>query len=283
MKLCNILAEGAVHLALYDEAGIVDLTAAGFPYAMEQVVQGQGRQELTRLASAGLVPVSRPRLANVISRPGKILCVGLNYPTHAANVQMDLTREPVLFAKFSDALAPSGAVIDLPTWERSYDYEAELVVVIGRETWNVSVDDALEHVFGYTCGNDLSCRAPQVRSSQWLIGKTLPGFAPCGPCIVTADDFDPGVSHALTCTVNGELRQNDDITSMIFSCARIISYASRYMKLEPGDLIFTGTPSGVACERPKAERTWLKAGDVIEVHIDGIGTLTNTLCQNCAS
>lgn len=282
MRLCNILAGGSIHLALYDETGVADLTAAGFPYTMEQVLEGKGRQELVRLQEVGLTPVVNPRLANLISRPRKILCVGLNYPAHAANVRMDVAREPVLFSKFFNALAASGDAIELPPWERSYDYEAELVVVIGKETWNVSVENALAHVFGYTCGNDLSCRAAQVRSSQWLIGKTLPGFAPCGPCIVTADAFDPDASHTLTCTVNGELRQHDDTTSMLFSCARIISYASRYVKLEPGDLIFTGTPSGVACERPKAERTWLKAGDVVEVHIDGIGTLTNTLCQGRA-
>ena len=278
MKLCNILADSAIHLALYSDSGVVDLTAAGFPYTMEQVLEGQGRQELEQWQAGEQKPVDNPRLANLITRPGKILCVGLNYPAHAANVNMDVASEPVLFSKFANALAPSGASIELPRWERSYDYEAELVVVIGRETWNVGIDNALEHVFGYTCGNDLSCRAPQVRSSQWLIGKTMPGFAPCGPCIVTADAFDPHASHAIRCTVNGELRQNDDTAKMLFNCARIISYASRYVKLEPGDLIFTGTPSGVACERPKAERTWLKPGDVVEVSIDGIGTLTNTLC-----
>ena len=277
MRLCNILVDGAIHLALYDEAGVVDLTAMDFPYAMEDVLEGKGRQDLERVQNAERTPLSQIQLANLISRPGKILCVGLNYPLHAANVNMDVASEPVLFSKFADALAPSGASIELPHWERSYDYEAELVVVIGKRAWNVSEDRALEHVFGYTCGNDLSCRAAQVRSGQWLIGKTMPGFAPCGPCIVTADAFDPGASHALQCTVNGELRQSAHTTDMLFNCARIISYASRYVRLDPGDLIFTGTPSGVACERPKAERTWLKPGDVVEVTIDGIGTLRNPL------
>ena len=278
MKLCNILVGDAVHLALYDAPGVVDLTAAGFPYTMEQVLQGQGRQELAQWQATGQEMVASPRMANLISHPCKILCVGLNYTTHADKVRMEIPDRPVLFAKFANALAPSGASIELPRWERSYDYEAELVVVIGRETWDVSVDNALDHVFGYTCGNDLSCRAAQVRSSQWMLGKTMPGFAPCGPCIVTADAFDPGVSRAVRCTVNGELRQDGDTTDMIFSCAQIISYASRYVKLDPGDLIFTGTPSGVACERTKAERTWLKPGDVVDVSIDGIGTLTSTLC-----
>ena len=135
----------------------------------------------------------------------------------------------------------------------------------------------MAHVFGYTCGNDLSCRTPQKRTTQWLIGKTMPGFAPCGPCIVTADSFDPEQPHAIKSYVNQELRQNGDVTDMIFHCAQIVSSASHYMKLRPGDLIFTGTPSGVALEGGHSKYPWLKSGDSVDVEIEGIGTLHNTM------
>ena len=183
----------------------------------------------------------------------------------------------MFFSKFADALAPDGAEIALPDWEDSYDYEAELVIVIGKEAWGVSEEEAMAHVFGYTCGNDLSCRTPQKRTTQWLIGKTMPGFAPCGPCIVTADSFDPEQPHAIKSYVNQEPRQNGDVTDMIFHCAQIVSSASHYMKLRPGDLIFTGTPSGVALEGGHSKYPWLKPGDSVDVEIEGIGTLHNTM------
>ena len=130
-------------------------------------------------------------------------------------------------------------------------------------------------VFGYTCGNDFSLRDAQMRSGQWLIGKTMPGFGPCGPCIVTADSYDPEEPKAIRSYVNGQLRQDGSTGDMIFSCAKIISYASKYIKLCPGDLIYTGTPSGVALEGQ--EKHWLKPGDVVDVEIEGIGTLRNPL------
>ena len=135
----------------------------------------------------------------------------------------------------------------------------------------------MDHVFGYACGNDLSCRTPQKRTTQWLIGKTMPGFAPCGPVVVTADSFDPEQPHAVRSYVNQELRQNGDVTDMIFHCAQIVSSASHYMKLRPGDLIFTGTPSGVALEGGHSKYPWLKPGDTVDVEIEGIGTLHNTM------
>ena len=146
---------------------------------------------------------------------------------------------------------------------------------MGKETWNVSAEEAMEQVFGFTCGNDFSLRDAQMRSGQWLIGKTLPGFGPCGPCIVTADEYDLAAPKRIRSYVNGQLRQDGSTADMIFSCAQIISYASRYIKLCPGDLIFTGTPSGVALEGQ--EKHWLKPGDVVDIDIEGIGRLTNRL------
>ena len=277
MKLCNIAVNGEIHLGIVKEKGVVDATAAGFGPDMERVVSGEGMEELRRMeAESGLPLIEAPEYANVLSRPGKLLCVGLNYRAHAQGVNMQEPDYPILFSKFDNALAPAGAEIDLPSWETSYDYEAELVIVMGKSAWNVSEGEAMDLVFGYTCGNDLSCREAQMRSGQWLIGKTLPGFGPCGPCIVTADSFDPGEGKRIRSYVNGELRQDGSTADMIFNCARIISYASRYMKLEPGDLIFTGTPSGVALERQEGRR-WIEAGDKVDVFVEGLGTLSNTM------
>lgn len=276
MKLYNITVDHETHLALMTARGLVDATAAGFTGGMDELIAGGCRCALEKLAADETLPVvEAPVYANVVNHVGKLLCVGLNYRSHAVGVHMQVPEYPVLFSKFDNALAPSGAAVELPPWESSYDYEAELVIVMGKETWNVSVEDAMEHVFGFTCGNDFSLRDAQMRSGQWLIGKSLPGFGPCGPCIVTADGYDPAVPKYIRSYVNGQLRQDGSTGDMILSCAQIISYASRYIRLCPGDLIFTGTPSGVALEGE--EKHWLKPGDVVDIDIEGIGRLTNPL------
>ena len=277
MKLCNILVESKTHLALETGRGLVDATAAGCTLTMDEVIAGADRAVLEAFAEDESLPVvEKPVYANVVNKTGKLLCVGLNYAEHARKTNMPLPAYPVLFSKFDNALVPAETPVELPPWESSYDYEAELVIVVGKTAWGVSEEDAPDYIFGYTCGNDLSLRDAQMRSGQWLIGKTMPGFGPCGPVIVTADCFDPSKPNPVRSYVNGELRQNGTTDDMIFNCAKIVSYASHYVRLEPGDLIFTGTPSGVALER-KDEGIWLKPGDVVDIEIGGIGTLRNTM------
>ena len=276
MKLCNINVDGSTHLAVEGVSGLVDATAAGFALSMDEVIAGAGLGELVRIASdAGLPVVADPVFANVVNHIGKLVCVGLNYKAHALGIKMNLPEYPVLFSKFANALAPAETPVELPAWESSYDYEAELVIVIGKEAWNVSPEDAGDYIFGYTCGNDFSLRDAQMRSGQWLIGKTMPGFGPCGPYIVTADGYDPAEGKAVRSYVNSEMRQNGTTADMIFSVPQIVSYASKYIRLEPGDLIFTGTPTGVALEGQ--EKKWLVPGDLVEVEIEGIGTLRNRM------
>ena len=205
---------------------------------------------------------------DVVSINSKVVCIGLNYRSHAEKAGFPIPEQPTVFSKFSNALAYDGDEVELPSWE--------LVIVIGKTAWNVSEEDAPACICGYTCGNDLSCRASQMRSGQWLIGKTMPGFAPVGPAIVSADSFDAFAPHAIRSYVNGELRQDGDISDMIFNCAQVVSYVSKYIRLEPGDLIFTGTPSGVALEK-KDDEHWLKPGDTVEIEIEGIGTLRNKM------
>ncbi len=279
MKLANIQTENGIHLALMTERGLVDATAAGCVLSMLDLIRGADRGVLEQLAFDESLPVLEDvTYANVVSPVGKLLCVGLNYRSHVQAAGFTPIQFPTIFSKLDNALAPSNASICLPPWETTYDYEGELVVIIGKTAWGVSEEDAMDCIFGYTCGNDLSCRASQMRSGQWLIGKTMPGFGPCGPFVVTADSFDPAASNSIRTYVNGELRQDGITNQMIFNCAQVISYVSRYTRLEPGDLIFTGTPSGVVVEKSEEERVWLKAGDVVDVQIEGIGTLHSTLC-----
>ena len=266
MKLANIKTVSGIHLATETERGIVDLTAAGCPLSLQDLICGADRSAVVRLAADESLPVvEAPVFENVVNPIGKLLCVGFNYKSHTLATGFELPKYPNLFSKFDNALVPHEAEVELPPWEVSYDYEAELVIVMGKTAWGVSEDEAMNCVFGYTCGNDLSCRDSQMRSGQWLIGKTMPGFGPCGPFIVTADSFDPFSPKQIRSYVNGELRQDGLTTQMIFNCAQIISYASKYVRLEPGDLIFTGTPSGVALEKKDADvKKWLKAGDVVD-------------------
>lgn len=279
MKFCSFAAEGGTHVGVLTDRGIVDLTTAGIAHDMNHIIE---ENCLAKAASAAenlslpAIPESELEYGLVVN-PGKILCVGLNYKSHAEETGGTAPKDPVFFSKFSDCLHPAGKSVELPRWQRCYDYEAELVIVIGKTAYHVSEEDAMSYVFGYTCGNDLSARDCQFISNQWLSGKSFPGFAPAGPYIVTADNFNPDEANAIRCRLNGNTVQDGDTADMIFSCAQIISHASRYFRLEPGDLIFTGTPAGVILGKPKGTRVWMKSGDTVQVEIDGIGVLTTPL------
>jgi 2-keto-4-pentenoate hydratase/2-oxohepta-3-ene-1,7-dioic acid hydratase in catechol pathway len=210
-----------------------------------------------------------------VPAPGKIVCVGLNYRRHAEETNAAIPETPVLFSKYNNSIAGQGDNVPMPPIAVQYDYEVELGVVIGREARNVSESDALSRVAGYFTANDVSVRDLQTRTSQWLLGKTLDKFFPIGPYLVSADEVPDPQALALRCWVNGDLRQNSNTSDMIFTVAQIISYASQYFPLEPGDVITTGTPEGVAMGRP--DKPWLKAGDVVEVEVEGLGRLHNTM------
>ena len=286
MKLVNFQNNGAVQLGIQTETGIIDVAkeagvhALTAPLSMEAAMAG-GQAALAQLAAVAKAATQALRedavaYAPCVANPGKIVCVGLNYKSHRDECKMEEPEYPVLFSKFNNALAAHKEEITLPTTAEKFDYEAELVIVIGKETAKVSRDAALTHVFGYTAGNDLSARDLQLRTGQWLLGKSCDSFAPIGPCLVTADEIDP--NHLdIQCTVNGEVRQSANTGDMIFDCATIVSYVSQYMTLQPGDIIFSGTPSGVILGYPAEKQVWLQAGDEVAVTIEKIGTLKNTL------
>lgn len=283
MKLTQFIRDNEIRLAVITDEGMVDVAAEAAvrgisaPATMLELIRSgeEGMAVVTQLAENAQC-FAEGANAPVLTGGEKILCIGLNYMQHAKECNLPLPPGPVLFNKFPNALAADGESIKLPEEYREYDYEAELVAIIGKPARNVTEEEALGYVFGYTCGNDLSTRDLQfVRSSQWLLSKTFDGFAPIGPCVVTADSIDPN-DLPISSTVNGELRQNSNTSDMIFSTAQIIADLSRHFTLQPGDMIFTGTPQGVMHGYPKDQKNWLKPGDQVTVTIEGIGTLRNT-------
>ncbi len=209
-------------------------------------------------------------LAPVVPEPSKILCVGLNYRRHAAESGMAEPKEPVLFGKFSNTLAPQGASVNIQGLEQ-VDYESELGVVLGRGGRDIPESEALEHVLGYFNANDVSERVLQMRSGQWLLGKTLDGFLPIGPYVLTADEAGDPQDMRVRGWLNGDLRQDSSTADMIFSVAEVIAYASRYMTLTAGDVIVTGTPEGVVLGRP--QKDWVMPGDEYVVEVGPLGRL----------
>lgn len=222
-----------------------------------------------------VVDLARARLAPCVPQPGKIVCIGLNYRRHAAESNLPMPERPILFAKLANTPAASDQDILLTPVSSQYDYEAELVAVIGRTARNVAEANALDYVWGYCNGNDLSARDLQSQSSQWLLGKSLDHFAPMGPYLVSRDEAEPLETMAITCTVNREVRQSSMVADMVFGVPELVSFISRHFTLDPGDVIFTGTPEGVADGRP--DHPWLKPGDEVVVEVGNLGRLVNRM------
>ena len=292
MKLFNMIDPdtAAVRLGAKTSAGIVDLVAAGAPGAkMADVIAHAGlldemRQVVDEVNSDPgqymdcMLEEPKVSWAPVIVAPSKIICVGLNYGRHAAESGLPVPTTPVLFSKFNNSLAAHREKIPIPAATRQADYEVELGVVIGRRARHVTVDKALEHVFGYCTANDFSARDLQTRTSQWLLGKALDKFLPLGPYLVTAEEVPNPQELALRCWVNGELRQNSSTADMIFSVAEILSYISQHFALEAGDVICTGTPEGVIMGM--ANKVWLSPGDKVTVEVGELGKLTNVMAAD---
>ena len=212
-----------------------------------------------------------------ISPPGKIVCVGLNYLDHAEESGNALPKAPLLFAKWANTLIGDGETIVLPEEAKEVDYEAGLGVVIGTRARNVSEAQALDHVAGYICVNDVSARDLQFGDGQWTRGKSPDTFCPVGPALVPREQVDDPQQLAIRCILNGETMQDSSTANMIFSVAEIISYVSRTVTLEPGDLIATGTPAGVGVFRDP--KVLLKDGDEVTVEVEGLGALTNPVTK----
>ena len=241
------------------------------------VVHDAGTDLLALVPGEPVGALDTVRLLAPVAAPGKIVCVGRNYAEHAAETGSAVPDRPELFAKWANAIVGPGDPVVHPAITHALDYEAELVVVIGRTAKQVPEERALEYVLGYTCGNDVSARDLQFGDTQWVRGKTLDTFAPIGPCIVTADEIPDPQVLGIRCLVNGDARQDDTTAHMLFSVARILAFTTEAITLAPGDLIFTGTPPGVGLARTPPE--YLQPGDTVRVEIDGIGALENRIVE----
>jgi 2-keto-4-pentenoate hydratase/2-oxohepta-3-ene-1,7-dioic acid hydratase in catechol pathway len=209
-----------------------------------------------------------------IAPPSKVLAIGLNYADHARESGMEPPKNPLIFVKTNNSICYDGDPIRWAAADSSQvDYEAELAVVIGTQARRVSDADALNYVFGYTCCNDVSARDAQFGDQQWVRGKSFDTFCPLGPAIVTADEIPDPQNLAIKCRVNGETLQDSNTSEMIFGVAQLIAYCSRFMTLEVGDIIATGTPFGVGFSRTPP--IYLQHGDVCEIDVEKIGVLTN--------
>ena len=286
MKLLTFHRKNILQLGIRTNAGVIDVSQAsdghkGIPVTMDAAIRGgaeamKALQGLVKQFEANwLLNEQDLQPGPCVGTPEKLICIGLNYKRHAQETGMPIPEVPVLFSKFNNTLAETGEPIPLPANAVQYDYEVELGVVIGKEARYVSVDEALNYVFGYFTVNDLSVRDLQFRTSQWLLGKTSDKFFPTAPYLVTADEVGNPQNLGLSCWVNGELRQNSNTADMIFSVADCISYISQYMTLKPGDVISTGTPEGVVMGM--REKNWLKPGDEVVVEVEGLGKCTNRM------
>lgn len=294
MKLLTFKESDELRLGVKTDKGVlcVKRAAESFnveaPKTIEAVFNG-GKEALAALAAlvkqalesgndALLLDEESLKIGPAVPNPGKIICVGLNYKKHAEESNMPIPKFPVLFNKFGNSIAAHQDEIKLHWDSNENDYEAELAIVIGKEAKDVSKEEALDYVFGYCNANDLSCRDLQFRTGQWLLGKALDGYCPVGPYVVTSDEVGDPHNLTIKAIVNGEVRQNSNTGDMIFKCDEIVSYISKYVTLQPGDLILTGTPEGVAMGYPEDVRQqyYLKAGDEVTIEIEKLGRLTNT-------
>ena len=293
MTFCTLAGSGGGTLGVKTERGILDVARASklfrikAPTDIHAVIEGADCAALVALARKALadrrgksvlIPESRAKFAPAVPRPEKIICVGLNYRRHAQETGNPIPPAPILFNKYNNTLVGHRGRIKLPTKvSTQFDYEVELVVVMGRQARDVPEEKALSYVFGYANGNDFSARDLMRVSSQLMLGKTCDGFAPLGPWLVSADQVPDPQNLRIATYVNGEKRQDSSTADMIYSCAQVVSYCSRHMTLLPGDIIYTGTPEGVILGYPAGKQLWLKAGDKVVTEVEKCGTLEVTL------
>ncbi len=289
LTLLNMRRDGGYHLGVKTSKGVLDAGEAArllhmhAPATTDDLLQNEDGPSLNALVDAAskssaaqkaFLKEENIEYGPAVTRPEKIVCVGLNYRRHAAEIGAPVPKQPVLFNKYNNALNYHGGTIKLPVdAAKKFDYEVELVMVIGKQAKNVTEADALTYVAGYCTGNDFTARDLQLETGgQWMVGKTPDQFAPLGPYLVTADQIDPD-NLKLECRANGETRQSSNTSDMIFNTRQIIAYISRVITLRPGDIIFTGTPQGVIQGMAKDKQVWLKPGDKIACSLEKLGEL----------
>jgi 2-keto-4-pentenoate hydratase/2-oxohepta-3-ene-1,7-dioic acid hydratase in catechol pathway len=259
---------------------VFPLDALGFSDALSFLAAGEeswkrAASEAKTASAEKLIALADVRLLSPLLRPGKILCVGLNYRDHAIESKMELPKVPAVFTKFSNAIVGHGANVIIPRMTQQADYEAEMAVVIGKTARRAEAKDWQEYVFGYTILNDVSARDVQLSTSQWSLGKSFDTFAPIGPAIVGKDEIEDPHVLDIKLSIDGEVLQHSNTRELIFKVPDLIAYLSSIITLDPGDVISTGTPAGVGLGR--TPQRWLKAGETMSISVDKIGTLSNPL------
>jgi 2-keto-4-pentenoate hydratase/2-oxohepta-3-ene-1,7-dioic acid hydratase in catechol pathway len=283
MRLVSFDAGDGERAGMLVDGRVVDGWAAlGEPHRgslRELIAHGRIGDLRARIGDTGAPshPQSAVRLLPPITDPDKIICIGLNYKEHAAEVGAEPPSEPVVFGKFRNALVGPDATVTLPANSTKVDYEAEVAFVIGRQAKDVAAADALDFIAGYTLFNDLSARDLQGRGPQWMPGKIFDGAAPCGPALVTPDEAGPHDAIGISLTLNGETMQESSTDDLIFSIPELIADLSSLMTLEPGDIVATGTPPGVGMGRKP--RVWLEAGDEVVITSPTLGHLATKLTR----
>ena len=276
MRLVNFRKDAESGFGVEREGKILPLSSAGFRSDREFFAAGAEALDAARALSANnraAISAEEVQLLAPVLKPGKILCIGLNYRDHAIESGMAIPSVPTVFLKLPNTVTAPGANIVLPANSEQPDYEAELAAVIGKGGRNIRAEDWEQHVLGYTILNDVSARDVQLATSQWTLGKSFDTFCPMGPAIVTTDELrDP---HALDIqlAINGETLQHSNTRELIFKLPQLIAHLSSIVPLEPGDIISTGTPAGVGLGREP--KRWLKPGEEIVIRIEGIGELRN--------
>jgi 2-keto-4-pentenoate hydratase/2-oxohepta-3-ene-1,7-dioic acid hydratase in catechol pathway len=277
MRLVTYTHEGStLPGAIAANGDIVDLAVAGLPTTMIELLAMPDGLELARKAAklaTTTVPIKIVRIEAPVPRPGKVLAIGLNYRDHAEESGQPIPQRPVVFAKASTCIVGPGDAIHIPRVSRAVDWEAELCFVIGKTARYAKAADAGQYVAGYTIGNDVSVRDWQFHSPTWMMGKSFDTHGPLGPYLVTPDEAGDVANLDIKLFVNGEQKQSSNTGQLIFGVGEIIEYLSAGMTLEPGDVVFTGTPAGVGGTRQPPE--FLKAGDTVRVEISGLGVLEN--------
>ena len=284
----NDPAAGAVvGMLVRSGTAVLDLTRTGAQMPRDVLtcfdLDGPWLSRAFALAAAeppagAIVAIDTVRLRAPVPRPGKLVCVGLNYRDHAAESKMPVPERPVLFSKFTTSVIGPGDPIVQPASSEKVDYEAELAVVIGRRVKRASREEAARAILGYTIINDVSARDFQFGDGQWQRGKSCDTFAPMGPWIVTADEVADPQKLGIRLRVNGQTLQSSNTNQMVFGAVDLVTFIAETITLEPGDVIATGTPPGVGFARQPP--VFLKAGDVVEVEIDGLGVLKNPVMAN---
>jgi 2-keto-4-pentenoate hydratase/2-oxohepta-3-ene-1,7-dioic acid hydratase in catechol pathway len=280
MRLVTYRSDGVARAGVQTGEGVLDAAQllGEDRIGVRRLLEAARIEELSKLIDGSTAdPVEGTELLPPVPDPDKIICIGLNYRSHAEEAGIEPPEQPTFFAKFRNALAPPAATVELPAASEKVDYEAEVAFVIGRRCKDVEPDEALDAIAGYMLLNDLSARDLQFATPQWMPGKVFDGSAPCGPALVTPDEAGAHDSISFTLDLNGERMQDGSTSDLVFSAGELVARLSRWMSLEPGDIVSTGTPSGVGSVRDP--RVWLKPGDEIVISSPTLGELRTRIAR----